>query len=181
MLLFFLGYQIFFPTYKTNVIDHVGYQLGLHSNVYAVIIDAGSTGSRILGLHFYRSALGTNCFSVLRFKCWKNFSNSTNWIIFSDGSLKLHDDLFLTNKPGLSSFSENPREVRKVMANLFSFRVQYNLPIPVFRVRRKSLNWSIKLKILFLKMPGNSHLLLFEPLQDCDFSLRRKQKAYSMK
>lgn len=87
---FFFGYRILFPTYKTNFIDNVGYQFGLHSNVYAVIIDAGSTGSRISALHFYRSAL--------------------------DGSLKLHDDLFLTNKPGLSSFSENPREgARKIV------------------------------------------------------------------
>lgn len=70
------------------------YSSGLPSNVavYAVVIDAGSTGSRVLALSFEKSAI--------------------------DGSLKLQNDLFVQNKPGLSRFAENPEEGAKKIQEL---------------------------------------------------------------
>lgn len=79
-----IGYRILYSSYKVNTVDKIAYNLGFHSNVYAVIIDAGSTGSRILAVSFYKSGF--------------------------DGGLKLVDDLFVQNKPGLSSFANNPKK-----------------------------------------------------------------------
>ena len=52
------------------------------SNISAVVIDAGSTGSRVLGFKFHRD---------------------------SSGALKLDDELFMRDKPGVSSYANNPR------------------------------------------------------------------------
>ena len=52
---------------------------------YAVVLDAGSTGSRVLGFTFYRT---------------------------SEGSLRLDDELWMQVKPGLSSYAENPQDAK---------------------------------------------------------------------
>ncbi|XP_073823962.1 ectonucleoside triphosphate diphosphohydrolase NTPase isoform X1 [Musca autumnalis] len=57
-------------------------KLGYNKNQYAVIIDAGSTGSRVLAYKFDRS--------------------------FIDNKLVLSDELFKERKPGLSSFADAP-------------------------------------------------------------------------
>lgn len=85
-------YQWYFTSYKVRTIDYIGYGLGIHSNEYAVIIDAGSTGSRILAFSFYRSRI--------------------------DGSLKLESDIFIQIKPGLSSYADNPKAGAQTIVDL---------------------------------------------------------------
>ncbi|XP_059480536.1 ectonucleoside triphosphate diphosphohydrolase 5-like isoform X2 [Neocloeon triangulifer] len=68
----------------TNALDNFAFSLGLQTHVYAVVIDAGSTGSRVLAFTFHKSLI--------------------------DGNLKLDDELFVQVKPGLSSFSEQPEK-----------------------------------------------------------------------
>ncbi|KAL5282091.1 ENTPD5 family protein [Megaselia abdita] len=63
-------------------VDHILFSFGFQDQQYAVVIDAGSTGSRVLCYKFH-----------------KNFSN---------GKLVLDDELFKERKPGLSSFADNP-------------------------------------------------------------------------
>lgn len=64
-MVFVSAYQFLYSSYKVNIIDDIGYSIGLHENVYAVIIDAGSTGSRVLALSFYKSGFGKlNVFSI---------------------------------------------------------------------------------------------------------------------
>ncbi|XP_049841284.1 ectonucleoside triphosphate diphosphohydrolase 5 isoform X1 [Schistocerca gregaria] len=70
------------PGHATNVLDNIAYSLGIQKHVYAVIIDAGSTGSRVLAFAFHESVI--------------------------DKNLKLDDELFVQVKPGLSSFADNP-------------------------------------------------------------------------
>ena len=71
------------------VLESVGQILdsvGLESRVHAVVIDAGSTGSRVLAFTFKRDILDGN-------------------------QLKLEDELWKQVKPGLSSFAKEPIKV----------------------------------------------------------------------
>ncbi|KAF4525597.1 hypothetical protein B566_EDAN015535 [Ephemera danica] len=76
----------------TNTLDNLALKLGLQKHVYAVVIDAGSTGSRVLAFTFHKSLI--------------------------DGNLKLDSELFVQVKPGLSSFADNPKEGGQQMLNL---------------------------------------------------------------
>ncbi|XP_076273539.1 ectonucleoside triphosphate diphosphohydrolase NTPase [Rhynchophorus ferrugineus] len=68
-----------------RIIDNLAKQfLGYHKPVHAVVIDAGSTGSRVLAYTFHKSYLG--------------------------GYLVLDKELFEYNKPGLSSFAKEPQK-----------------------------------------------------------------------
>jgi ectonucleoside triphosphate diphosphohydrolase 5/6 len=69
------------PGLKDQFMDKLG--LG-QERLHAVVIDAGSTGSRVLGFKFHRGAA-------------------------ADASLKLDDELWVQDKPGLSSYADNPR------------------------------------------------------------------------
>ena len=60
--------------------------VGLEPRVHAVVIDAGSTGSRVLAFTFKRD-------------------------IFDGNQLKLEDELWKQLKPGLSSFAQEPVKV----------------------------------------------------------------------
>ncbi|KAK9870841.1 hypothetical protein WA026_009806 [Henosepilachna vigintioctopunctata] len=71
----------------TFVIDKVAFNFGYHKPIYAVVIDAGSTGSRVLAYTFHESYIGSN--------------------------LVLDKELFKYNKVGLSSFVDNPNEGAK--------------------------------------------------------------------
>lgn len=76
---------IFFGMYTDSfppIIDNIAVKLGYKDKQYAVIIDAGSTGSRVLAYEFH---LG-----------------------YMDGRLVLDNELFREVKPGLSSFADNP-------------------------------------------------------------------------
>jgi len=67
----------------SNLIDSLYVKLGLRNFVYSVVIDAGSTASRI---HAYRFIEGPD-------------------------SLKLYDEVFVQLSPGLSAFAAKPAEV----------------------------------------------------------------------
>lgn len=76
-----------FLTYTDSfhpIVDSIAGQLGYHEKTYAVVIDAGSTGSRVLAFEFHRGYL--------------------------DGRLVLDHELFRHSKPGLSAFAEQPEE-----------------------------------------------------------------------
>ncbi|XP_058061589.1 ectonucleoside triphosphate diphosphohydrolase 5 isoform X1 [Anopheles bellator] len=64
------------------IIDGIAGRLGYHEKIYAVVIDAGSTGSRVLAFEFHHGYL--------------------------DGRLVLDYELFQQSKPGLSAFAERP-------------------------------------------------------------------------
>jgi len=46
------------PHHSTNFLDKLSLSLGLQEPVYTVVIDAGSTGSRVLAFTFHRSLSG---------------------------------------------------------------------------------------------------------------------------
>ncbi len=66
--------------------------MGYKDRQYAVVIDAGSTGSRVLAYEFHKSYL--------------------------DGRLVLDREIFREVKPGLSSFVDNPTDGAKKIALL---------------------------------------------------------------
>lgn len=66
-----------------SALDKVCHLLALTTPVYAVVLDAGSTGSRVLGFTFFHSPL--------------------------TGNLVLEDELWHEIKPGLSSFATDPK------------------------------------------------------------------------
>lgn len=70
----------------SNLVDTVSLSLGLRQLVHSAVIDAGSTGSRILAYSFIQGG---------------------------DNSLKLYNELFVELKPGLSAFAAKPSEVRE--------------------------------------------------------------------
>ncbi len=73
----------FVPEVRQKVADAFGLNNSNdNEHLYAVVIDAGSTGSRVLGFKFHRDA---------------------------SGSLQLDDELWLQEKPGLSGYAENPK------------------------------------------------------------------------
>ncbi|XP_054262110.1 ectonucleoside triphosphate diphosphohydrolase 5 isoform X2 [Macrosteles quadrilineatus] len=74
-------------SHKTGAIDSILLTLGLHKSVYAIVIDAGSTGSRVLALSFHQSLL--------------------------DSSLKLDDELFVEVMPGLSAYAAEPHKAKE--------------------------------------------------------------------
>ncbi|XP_050735152.1 ectonucleoside triphosphate diphosphohydrolase 5-like isoform X3 [Eriocheir sinensis] len=68
--------------HTVNSLDRVSVALGVQERVHAVVLDAGSTGSRVLAFTFFKS--------------------------LSDNSLKLDDQLWHEVKPGLSSYADDP-------------------------------------------------------------------------
>lgn len=66
------------------IIDGIAVQLGYKEKQFAVIIDAGSTGSRVLAYEFHLGYL--------------------------DGRLVLDGEIFKELKPGLSSFADKPHD-----------------------------------------------------------------------
>ncbi|KAJ6649867.1 Nucleoside diphosphate phosphatase ENTPD5 [Pseudolycoriella hygida] len=77
----------FFGTYTDSfhyAVDGIAVRLGYKNRQYGVVIDAGSTGSRVLAYEFHKSYL--------------------------DGRLVLDRERFREVKPGLSSFVDNPKE-----------------------------------------------------------------------
>ena len=73
------------PDAAQDVVENICNRLGLYGpggRQYAVVIDAGSTGTRILGFSFHRSII--------------------------DNSLRLDDELWKQVKPGLSFYHEQP-------------------------------------------------------------------------
>lgn len=76
-----------FLTYTDSfhpIVDSIAGHLGYHEKTFAVVMDAGSTGSRVLAFEFHRGYL--------------------------DGRLVLDYELFEHSKPGLSTFADRPQE-----------------------------------------------------------------------
>ncbi|XP_021944205.1 ectonucleoside triphosphate diphosphohydrolase 5 isoform X3 [Folsomia candida] len=72
------------PMHSVGWLDENVYlRFGLNKEVYAVVLDAGSTGTRVLAFAFHQSV--------------------------HDNNLKLKDELFHEVKPGLSSYSDDPQ------------------------------------------------------------------------
>lgn len=67
-----------------KALDSIAKKFGYHKPVHAIVIDAGSTGSRVLAFTFHESYL--------------------------DGHLVLDKELFVHTKPGLSSFAKEPEK-----------------------------------------------------------------------
>ncbi|XP_050308072.1 ectonucleoside triphosphate diphosphohydrolase 5 isoform X2 [Anthonomus grandis grandis] len=86
LTLFLVIYTDEIPWHLANrVIDDAAKRfLGYYKPVHAVVIDAGSTGSRVLAYTFHKSYIGSN--------------------------LVLDKELFEYNKPGLSSFAKEPKK-----------------------------------------------------------------------
>jgi ectonucleoside triphosphate diphosphohydrolase 5/6 len=82
------------PPVVHNTMDRAVLTLGLVTprHEFAVILDAGSTGSRLLAFTFHRGVL--------------------------DGALRLDSEHWLEVKPGLSSYAENPAEAANSIASL---------------------------------------------------------------
>lgn len=85
-----------------RAVDSIAKSLGYHKPVHAVVIDAGSTGSRVLAFTFHESYLGEK-------KRNKNNQNIQKYVL--GGHLVLDKELFEYTKPGLSSFADNPKKV----------------------------------------------------------------------
>ncbi|GJQ77327.1 hypothetical protein Trydic_g20745 [Trypoxylus dichotomus] len=75
-----------------RAIDKVVKVFGYYEPVHAVVIDAGSTGSRVLAFSFHKAYL--------------------------DGHLILEKELFVHTKPGLSSYVDNPEAGAATIASL---------------------------------------------------------------
>lgn len=70
------------------IVDKIAISFGYKQLQYAVVIDAGSTGSRVIGYEFH--------------------------IGYLDNRLVLDKELFVQVKPGLSSYHDKPAEVIKI-------------------------------------------------------------------
>lgn len=68
------------------IIDRFAVRLGYKEKIYAVIFDAGTTGSRVLAYEFHKGYL--------------------------DGRLVLDSEIFKEIKPGLSSYADKPTKVK---------------------------------------------------------------------
>ena len=77
-----------------STVDRTAHLLSLTTPVYAVVLDAGSTGSRVLAFSFYHNP--------------------------STGNLVLQDELWHEIKPGLSSFASSPAAGADTITELLS-------------------------------------------------------------
>lgn len=85
----------FLPPFAQRYLEQILHSLGLEPRVHAVVIDAGSTGSRVLAFTFKHDFLNGN-------------------------QLKLVDELWKQVKPGLSSFAEEPVKAGQSVAELLA-------------------------------------------------------------
>ncbi|XP_045120432.1 ectonucleoside triphosphate diphosphohydrolase 5-like isoform X3 [Portunus trituberculatus] len=91
--------------HTTNSLDHVSVALGVQERTHAVVLDAGSTGSRVLAFTFFKSRSGGGDGRNVVAKGPLSFiANNSSY----DNSLKLDDELWHEVKPGLSSFADDP-------------------------------------------------------------------------
>lgn len=96
-VLIILGGSSLFPDHPVSVkavnfFDSTLNKLGLAPKVYAVVLDAGSTGSRVLAFTFHKNPV--------------------------TGVLVLEEELFQEVKPGLSAFAQQPDKAGEAIAEL---------------------------------------------------------------
>lgn len=103
------------------IVDGIAIQLGYKQLQYAVIIDAGSTGSRVLAYEFHRGYL--------------------------DGRLVLDSEIFKEIKPGLSSFHEEPINGAKTIAQLLDEAKEF-VPQPLWKATPLVLKATAGLRLL---------------------------------
>ncbi|KAJ8670736.1 hypothetical protein QAD02_001995 [Eretmocerus hayati] len=87
--------------YGNKAIDSLITSMNLHEPFHVVVIDAGSTASRVLAFTFHESMV--------------------------NGQLILDDELFYETKPGLSSFAKNPAGVEKSL-NILIQKAKSKIP-----------------------------------------------------
>lgn len=87
-----IAYFMMDPRSTMSLLNSFVYFIGLSQTVFAVVLDAGSTGSRVLAYTFSRSLF--------------------------DQQLVLRECLFKEVKPGLSSFAEDPNAGAETVASL---------------------------------------------------------------
>ncbi|XP_011268404.1 ectonucleoside triphosphate diphosphohydrolase 5 isoform X1 [Camponotus floridanus] len=95
----FLGYIAIANDLKpmrigSKAIDTLAFSFNLQKPFYVVVIDAGSTGSRVLAFSFHESIL--------------------------NGNLILDNELYSEIKPGLSSFADNPKDAARSLTILLN-------------------------------------------------------------
>nr|XP_012221880.1 PREDICTED: ectonucleoside triphosphate diphosphohydrolase 5 isoform X1 [Linepithema humile] len=95
----FLGYVAIANDLKpirigSKAIDTLAFSFNLQKPSYVVVIDAGSTGSRVLAFTFHESIL--------------------------NGNLILDSELYNEVKPGLSTFADNPKDAAKSLTTLLN-------------------------------------------------------------
>lgn len=95
----FLGYIAIANDLKpirigSKAIDTLAFSFNLQKPFYVVVIDAGSTGSRVLAFSFHESIL--------------------------NGNLVLDNELFKEVKPGLSMFADKPEDAAKSLTMLLN-------------------------------------------------------------
>lgn len=78
----------------SKAIDTLAFSFNLQKPFYVVVIDAGSTGSRVLAFTFHESILNSN--------------------------LILDSELYNEIKPGLSTFADNPKDAAKSLTTLLN-------------------------------------------------------------
>ncbi|XP_043285083.1 ectonucleoside triphosphate diphosphohydrolase 5 isoform X2 [Venturia canescens] len=93
----FLGYIAIANDLKpvrmgTSALDSLVYSFNLHKPFYVVIVDAGSTGSRLLAFTFHSGLI--------------------------DGNLILDHEFYTQTKPGLSAFADEPKKATESLAGL---------------------------------------------------------------
>jgi len=95
----FLGYIAIANDLKpirigSKAIDTLALSFNLQKPFYVIVIDAGSTGSRVLAFSFHESIL--------------------------NGNLVLDNELFKEIKPGLSSFADKPEDAARSLTTLLN-------------------------------------------------------------
>lgn len=85
--------------------------------VYAVIVDAGSTGSRALAFKFIQTPSNNLVRISIISKVWVILIILYILIFFTDGSLELLDSKKFSTEPGLSGYADNPNNVDNVNLN----------------------------------------------------------------
>lgn len=105
-LLILLGYFVISNDLKPmhlggKAIDSLAFSLNMQKPIYVIVIDAGSTGTRVLAYAFHASIL--------------------------NGNLLLDKEFFMEVKPGLSSFAD---DLKKIEASLGELLVKAKEQIP---------------------------------------------------
>ncbi|XP_025831533.1 ectonucleoside triphosphate diphosphohydrolase 5 isoform X2 [Agrilus planipennis] len=128
---------LFFVVYLNEIPWHLGHRtvdslakniIGYYEPVHAVIIDAGSTGSRVLAFTFHKAYL--------------------------DDHLVLDKELFEYTKPGISSFADNPKKAVESINSLLE-KAKHEIPEQYWNKTPLVLRATAGLRLLPRKQADN--------------------------